>query len=117
MTITPIYLKIVRSSTLTPPMPRKVPEPINEHSNLDRPLITLDGNLLAASWKGGCCIPDKLIDRLELLKELRVEVCRMIQKTANVEVRYNYFNIHRDDFKAFTSQREVAERCVIEVIP
>jgi len=41
---------------------------------LGRPLMAMDGNLLSAFWNKGACIPDKLVDKKDILNEVTDEI-------------------------------------------
>lgn len=41
---------------------------------LGRPIMSMDGNLLSAFWSKGACIPDKLVDKEDVLDELIDEI-------------------------------------------
>ena len=51
---------------------------------LARPLMAMDGNLLSAFWNKGACIPDKLVDKTDVLNELIDEILMSMKMKSSV---------------------------------
>lgn len=52
---------------------------------LQRPIMTMDGHLLSAFWNKGACIPDKSIEKEELINELIDEILIFMKLKAEVD--------------------------------
>lgn len=53
-------------------------------SILERPIMAMDGNLLSAFWNKGACIPDKLVDKEDVLNELIDEILMTMKMKSDV---------------------------------
>ena len=53
-------------------------------SLLGRPIMAMDGNLLSAFWNKGACIPDKLVDKKDILNELIDEILMSMKVKSDV---------------------------------
>lgn len=51
---------------------------------LGRPLMAMDGNLLSAFWNKGACIPDKLVDKKDILNEVTDEILLSMKLKSDV---------------------------------
>ena len=51
---------------------------------LSRPVMTMDGHLLSAFWNKGSCIPDKSIEKEDLLNEIIEEIFLLMKLKTKV---------------------------------
>ena len=58
---------------------------------LARPIMAMDGNLLSAFWNKGACIPDKLVDKTDVLNELIDEILMSMKMKSVVSFYLIFF--------------------------
>ena len=61
----------------------------NGSTILARPIMAMDGNLLSAFWNKGACIPDKLVDKTDVLNELIDEILMSMKTKSVVSILIN----------------------------
>lgn len=66
---------------------------------LARPIMAMDGNLLSAFWNKGACIPDKLVDKTDVLNELIDEILMSMKMKSVVSFYLIFFFIENLFFK------------------
>lgn len=60
---------------------------------LARPIMAMDGNLLSAFWNKGACIPDKLVDKTDVLNELIDEILMSMKMKSVVSFLNSFLEI------------------------
>ena len=58
--------------------------PAFSNNFLDRPFMSMDGNLLTASLQKGSCIPDKLIEKEDVINSITQEICTTLKSKNKV---------------------------------